>query len=56
MTWEPTFGGNMLRLGATWVLIAAVLVLVSVIVVLLLSVKVHIEDEDKPDKNLPPLL
>jgi hypothetical protein len=30
--------------------------LVSVIVVLLLAVKVHIEDEDKPGKNLPPML
>lgn len=40
----------------TWVLIATVLLLVSVIGVVLWAVKAHLEDEEKSEKNLPPLL
>jgi hypothetical protein len=39
-------------LGWAPTLIAAAFVPVSVIVVLFLALKVHIEDEDKPGKNL----
>ena len=56
MDWVPTFGGNMFGWVPTWVLVAVVLLLVSVIGVVLFAVKAHLEDEDKSDKNLPPLL
>jgi hypothetical protein len=56
VNWVPVFGGNMLGWVPVWVLIAAVLMLVSVIGVILWAVKAHLDDQEKPDNNLPPML